>query len=155
MPEMRTYMIGHANAHKHLWKLATWRLLCKGLTLMIAESFQPYLFLGITCAESPFTQISSPSSGSSHTQWWLILGSKVLTPLPLFRTLWGRFQLLHIPWDQLRALLDPHSSLASLSANPTSSSQSYGSHKNSPNKSPATNLCFRICFLGTWPETTV
>ena len=54
-PDMRTYMIGHGSARSCLWKLATWRFVCRGLT---AKTFHCFILLpplrgglGLQCDE--------------------------------------------------------------------------------------------------------
>ena len=41
-PDMRTYVIGHGSARSCLWKLATWRFVCRGLT---AKTFHCFILL--------------------------------------------------------------------------------------------------------------
>ena len=43
-----TYVIGHANARSHLWKLASWRFICRGLTVF----FPDFFLLGCSCSVS-------------------------------------------------------------------------------------------------------
>ena len=55
-----TYVIGRANACSHLWKFATWRFVCRGLTVL--EKGKSKLQWGITSHESEW-----PSSKNLQT----------------------------------------------------------------------------------------
>ena len=68
-----TYVVGHANARSHLWKFATWRFVCRGLTVLI--QYLQY------CSSAPAS--SSPAhhnevstySTSCLFKWHLLMAS--------------------------------------------------------------------------------